>query len=58
MEMYYHRVYVQEYCINNKERNIIRHVNICPATMQYLKCWLGEEVNFLFYSYFWENSGV
>ena len=45
----------QEYCVNNKDRNVLKYAKICPATVQYLKCWLGEEVNFLCYKYF---SGI
>ena len=32
----------QEYCVNNKDRNLLKYAKICPATVQYLKCWLGE----------------
>ena len=51
-EEFYSLRVAQEFSFNNKERNIIRHANRCPATVQYLRCWLGEEVNFLIYSYF------
>ena len=45
-EEFYSLRVAQEYCINNKERNLLKYAKICPATVQYLKCWLGEEVNF------------
>ena len=44
-EFYWLRV-AQEYCVNNEDRNLLKYAKICPATVQYLKCWLGEEVNF------------
>ena len=57
-EEFYSLRVAQEYCINNKDRNLLKYTKICPATVQYLKCWLGEEVNFLSYTYFWEYNGV
>ena len=57
-EEFYPLRIAQEYCINNKERNLLKYAKICPATVQYLKCWLGEEVNFRSYNCFWEYSGV
>ena len=57
-EEFYSLRVAQEYCINNKERNLLKYAKICPATVQYLNCWLGEEVNFGSYNYFWIYSGV
>ena len=57
-EEFYSLRIAQEYCINNKDRNLLKYTKICPATVQYLKCWLGKEVNFLSYTYFWEYNGV
>ena len=57
-EEFYSLRVAQEYCINNKERNLLNYAKICPATVQYLKCWLGEEVNFRSYNHFWEYSGL
>ena len=51
-EEFYSLRVAQEYCVNNKERNLLKYAKICPATVQYLKCWLGEEVNFWSYKYF------
>ena len=45
-EEFYSLRVAQEYCVNNKDRNLLKYAKICPATSQYLKCWLGEEVNF------------
>ena len=45
-EEFYSLWVAQEYCVNNKDRNLLKYAKICPATVQYLKCWLGEEVNF------------
>ena len=45
-EEFYSLRVAQEYCVNNKDRNVLKYAKICLATVQYLKCWLGEEVNF------------
>ena len=45
-EEFYSLRVAQEYCVNNKDRSLLKYTKICPATVQYLKCWLGEEVNF------------
>ena len=47
-EKFYSPRVAQEYFINNKDRKLIKHANIYPAAVQYLKCWLGEEVNVQF----------
>ena len=51
-EEFYSLRVAQEYCVNNKEKNLLKFAKIGPATVQYLKCWLGEEVNFWSYKYF------
>ena len=43
-EEFYSLGVAQEYCVNNKDRNLLKYAKICPATVQYLKSWLGDEV--------------
>ena len=52
-EEFYSLRVAQECCINNKDRNLLKYTKICPATVQYLKCWLGEELQI----FFWDILG-
>ena len=36
-EEFYSLRVAQEFCFNNEDRNIIRHANISPAPVQYIK---------------------